>query len=637
MKNEYSPRGVQTWIHELEEGAGQVWIRRLVVGLILGMAALLYHVFEAQNFSSPEAMDQGQLARNIAEGRGYTTFNLRPLNLHLLRQGAWSGQSNEIARMREPIPDLENAPIYPVLWAGMMKILPETFRNGQVTGSQATQRPPPEVAIGFFNLALFCLSSLLLYRVSFKLLGGTAALLATSFFVGSETLWRFAYSGLETHLLLVEVLILVALLTRRDSIERETPSDLDLEPAESLVSGAGTEFTSGRRDWWKDWAWNLGVGTLLGVMTLTRYSLGVLALPTIAWIAWLPGRASRRSALAVALIYMASISPWVARNWSLGGTPFGTAGYAMFAGTAGFPGFKLERSQYPAMDTVLASEILGKLGRNLADIVGNDLLRLGASWCVPLYLAGVLLPLAGSRRRHLHVWFLGCLLVLLPAEAIGRTEVSRLSPEINSESLVILLFPLVCLFAGGTVDWLIRRREFPFPLAATLTRASILVFAALPLVGVVIHACLALLGVMPRRHFVVVDPPYRPVTIATACGWVPAGSLMMSDMPWAVAWYGKRESLWMPLRIKQEGREDFYHVHLLQRQVKAVLLSPLTTNGRFREEFLSDADRPWGLFYLDLLARGQLPEGFPLTFVESDLFKAGYCLVTAAPWWKTTP
>ncbi len=638
MKQEKSPRGVQTWIHELEEGAGQVWLRRFVVGLIIAMAALLYHVFEAQNFSSAEAMDQGQLARNIAEGRGFTTFNLRPLHLHLLRQGAWAGQTNEIARMRGPIPDLENAPVYPLLWAGLMKVLPEAYRNGKVIGSQATQRPPPEVAIGFLNLALFLGSSVLLYRLGRRLLGSTAANLATLFFVGSETLWRFAYSGLPTHLLVTELLALAALLTVRDRYEFEIPAGQNDERSQSDESDPeGESVSDGSIQGWKSWAWGIGVGLLLGVMTLTRYSLGWLALPTIAWIAWKAGKTGRRDAFMVALIFLTTISPWIVRNWKLSGTPFGTAGYAMFTGTPGFPGFKLERSQYPALDTVLASEVVAKLGRNMLDIVENDLPRLGASFCVPLFLAGVLLPMPGSRRRNLQIWFLGCLLVLVPAEAIGRTEMSRLSPEINSENLIIILFPLVCLFAGGTVEWLLHRREFPFPLLATLTRALISALASLPMVGVVLLAGLALLGVMPRRHFVVVDPPYRPATIATACGWVPPGSLMMSDMPWAVAWYGNREALWMPLRIKQEGREDFYQVHLSQRQVKAVLLSPLTSNGHFRDEFLSDPDRPWGLFYLDLLARGQLPEGFPLTFVESDLLKAGYCLVTAAPWWRTSP
>lgn len=423
MKNEYSPRGVQTWIHELEEGAGQVLLRRLVVGLIIGMAALLYHVFEAQNFSSPEAMDQGQLARNIAEGRGFTTFNLRPLNLYLLRRGAWSGLTNEISRMRSPIPDLENAPVYPLLWAAVMKVLPEAYRNGMATGSQATQRPPPEVAIGFLNLALFLGSSVLLYRLARKLLGSTAANMATLFFIGSETLWRFVYSGLPTHLLITELLALVALLMVRDRHEFEIPAGQDDE--ESLGDESvpeGDSVSVGSIPGWKGWAWNIGVGLLLGLMTLTRYSLGWLALPTIAWIAWRPGTAARRDALVVTLSFLAVISPWVVRNWKLSETPFGTAGYAMFTGTPGFPGFKLERSQYPAMSTVLASEVVAKLGRNILDIVESDFPHVGASSCFPLFLAGVLLPMPGSRRRNLQTWFFGCLLVLVPPRRSGERK-----------------------------------------------------------------------------------------------------------------------------------------------------------------------------------------------------------------------
>ena len=92
---ESPPSGLQTWIHFWEEGRGHIWLRNLLFVLMFGMVAVLYHVYEAGNFTSPEAMDQGQLARNLADGRGFTTLNLQPFALHLLRRGILSGPTNE--------------------------------------------------------------------------------------------------------------------------------------------------------------------------------------------------------------------------------------------------------------------------------------------------------------------------------------------------------------------------------------------------------------------------------------------------------------------------------------------------------------------------------------------------------------
>ena len=48
------------------------------------MLALIYNALCFQNIRSPEAMDAGQLARNIADGKGFVTSWVRPTSLGLL-------------------------------------------------------------------------------------------------------------------------------------------------------------------------------------------------------------------------------------------------------------------------------------------------------------------------------------------------------------------------------------------------------------------------------------------------------------------------------------------------------------------------------------------------------------------------
>jgi hypothetical protein len=113
------PVGLQEWIHKLEEGEGTKYIRLAFFLLALLGITALWHIREAKNFSAPEAMDAAQLGRNIAQGRGYTTLNIRPLSIALLeaRLGRQTPES-----LTKPHPDLANAPVYPAILAGLMKV-----------------------------------------------------------------------------------------------------------------------------------------------------------------------------------------------------------------------------------------------------------------------------------------------------------------------------------------------------------------------------------------------------------------------------------------------------------------------------------------------------------------------------------
>src|ERR1041384_3410923 len=137
---------LQEWIHKLEEGAGAVWIKRFFVALVLAGLAALYDVREYKNFSSPEAMDSAQVARQIATGRGFSTKFVRPLSISLIQKH----QGESAKPLTGPHPDLANAPVYPLLEAALMKTVPFKF---DVTNS--FYRYQPEVVIAIFNQVLF--------------------------------------------------------------------------------------------------------------------------------------------------------------------------------------------------------------------------------------------------------------------------------------------------------------------------------------------------------------------------------------------------------------------------------------------------------------------------------------------------
>src|SRR5690349_21703974 len=77
---------LQEWIHRFELGQGSRYLRGGLLCLTLGTLAVAYNWRSFHNLSTQEAMDAAQLARNLSEGRGYTTLFVRPLSLYLVKK-----------------------------------------------------------------------------------------------------------------------------------------------------------------------------------------------------------------------------------------------------------------------------------------------------------------------------------------------------------------------------------------------------------------------------------------------------------------------------------------------------------------------------------------------------------------------
>src|SRR6185312_14071656 len=93
----------------------------LLVGLVF-----VYDLRAYKGFTAPEAMDAAQVARNLADGRGFSTDFIRPFSLYLMQEHALAAHSEaapatnltDVARISGPHPDLANPPVYPVVLAG---------------------------------------------------------------------------------------------------------------------------------------------------------------------------------------------------------------------------------------------------------------------------------------------------------------------------------------------------------------------------------------------------------------------------------------------------------------------------------------------------------------------------------------
>jgi hypothetical protein len=125
---------LQNWIHKLEVGAGRKVLRTVTLVVALLALVFVYDLRAYRNFATEEAMDSAQLARNISEGKGYTTSFIRPFSLFLVQKhnqaksaAALAGTNADFAKIQTAHPDLANPPVYPIVLAGLMKVLPFDF------------------------------------------------------------------------------------------------------------------------------------------------------------------------------------------------------------------------------------------------------------------------------------------------------------------------------------------------------------------------------------------------------------------------------------------------------------------------------------------------------------------------------
>ena len=107
--------------------------------------------------------------------------------------------------------------------------------------------------------------------------------------------------------------------------------------------------------------------------------------------------------------------------------------------------------------------------------------------------------------------------------------------------------------------------------------------------------------------------------------------LMMSDMPWATAWYGNRQSLWLTLKSPLQRANDFFVVNDFQKPICAVYFTPLTMDGKFRVQMLED-DSDWGKFLLQCLLANKLPPQFPLQYSHTDYLPNRFLLMDRERW-----
>ncbi len=595
---------LQDIIHKLEVGGGARFFRIGLSILVVLVLIVGYNWRAFRNMSTQEAMDAAQLGRNIARGKGFTTLFVRPLSIYLLRKhSADTGQGGDRARLKTMHPDLANPPVYPVVLAGLMKVLPFHYPVPAKpvpfwTSGGKFWRYQPDFLIALFNQFLFFLVVVAVFFLARRLFDAPVAWLSAILVAATEVLWRFSVSGLSTTLLL---LIFMGLVWSLLLMEEEVRA-----PKWGPAGGLGLAGVA---------------GACVGLGGLTRYAFGWLILPVVVFIVLFGGSRRVLMALAAVAVFAIMMGPWVARNYKGSGTPFGTATYAVLENSMLFGEHRLERSIEPEVNNLSLVPFWQKFMLNSREIVQSDLPRLGGGWLTSFFMVGLLVGFRNPALRRLRYFVLMCVLMLSIVQALGRTQLSEDSPEINSENLLVLLVPIVAIYGVSLFFLLLDQIALPFPEMRYIVMGVFILLVRLPII----------LTFLPPRTIPVAYPPYFPPAIQNCSGWLNTNELAMSDIPWAVAWYGDRQCVWLTLNAEK----DFFAVNDFLKPVSLLYLTPATMDNRFLSQWIRAGEKSWGSFILESLSKKEIPPYFPLRKSQAGWLPEQLVLTDWERWRKT--
>lgn len=548
---------LQTLVHSLAVGRFAIGLQvAFTVAASLGLG-LLYHSIHFKGLDAEEPMEMAHLARQISEGQGYTTLHIRPAVVGIFQR---RGIDPRGTTQRQP--EIYHAPLYPYMLAQVFRVVrPSTA----ITPGQTFTIFKPETWVVMFAEGWLLLAAPLFFLAIRRIVDPRVALVTFVLFILCNQFWRSAIAATPfTFLLFLFCLITYAIV----------------------------RFHELSDSWWSVF-WVAVAAAAVGVGFLTKYRFGLLLLPLATHFLIFGGR-MRLLHAALALAIVAGLAtPWVLRNQHLTGLPLGLATYAPVEYTDLFPEKSFQKQIAPKLDEFSSKQPQRKWLANSRAFFETDLKSLGTNYLVFFAITGLMLGFKSPVLQQLRWFMLGCIgwMVLLVPFIWNPESGSFTGTSAHTGNLYALLTPLIFLY--GTV--------FFYILYDRLSLSSRLVMLLASGLFILVNSLSLIYALFPPRPPPYRFPPYYPPMIHTVSKWMDPGEVMMSDMPWAIAWYGNTPCMDLPKSVPQYLEINDY-VH----RISAIYFTPITMGRPFSDIVGGDMST-----WAPILFR-QVPENFPL-------------------------
>lgn len=540
---------IQDLVYNVDVGIGLRLVKMGLYILFIFTVMLLYTATQFKGLKDAEAMDYAQLGRNVMIHKQFITQNVRPASMWYLIEN-----SPEKNPHIDQHPDILHAPLYPVILATWFKMTGAKFP----TAIEGVFQPEYNVIV--LNLLFSLLTGILLYFLGRRLFDPKVALLGLSIYFLSDLVWRDSISG--TGVSIVGFWTIAAIYAAVIAVSR-------LQDAPES----------------KRWLVPASVALFFCVLAInTRYAAIALA-PGIAlyigmaikrrrWV-WISGF------IAIVLL---SLAPWLARNVMTSGGLLGLAPYTALNDTNLFEENSFERSLAPKLEvSAVRTALQVKWLSTTKDFYQNKMRNLGEGLLVCFFLSAFFYRFV---RAPVH-WLRWCValsffLLVFIGGFFGAATLR----------LVHVFWPVVIIYGLAFFTLLLDRLQLKARVLTLSVTGAVVVMSALPMV----------LTFLPPRVGVPY-PPYLPGFVGYVSNMLRSEELMCTDMPWATAWYGNRNSLLLPLTV-----EEFYDINDYTRRVSGLYFTPITRDQPYIRGLRSPRYASWFP-----ILEGRIPGDFPLT------------------------
>ena len=579
---------LQDWVYNVEAGPIRVWLVRIALLLmVLGLSAWM-GIREFNGLRTPEAMDLAQQAKQLADGKGFSTLLVRPLALWQVRSNLGNDAPSVAA-----FPETLTPPLFPLLLAAGFKIgVAGKLISFEVSGEalKGFRFYGPDALVLVCQLVLLIFSTFAVYGWARRQFDVGTGVLAVCFFLGSSPLWTHALSG-GSSLLAVFVYATVGLCLCLGLCRVEQ----DAEHGTSTAS----------------WPFFLLAGIFLGLAALVQM-IHVWVLMAALAFAGIGIRQGKWAMLLGLLLALTLFCGWLARLWHVSGNPLGLNWAFFLVDSPRFPGDIVWRTySFDIEKTDVWRRVGGSILRGLADLVGQGPALVGNA------VAGTLALVAGlhhfrrpSAALGRNFWGLMAICLLLATAFVQRSQDGEGHP------ILIALLPAACVYGSAYLWILVERWKLHLELVGKLFAVLVALIACWP--------TMARLILPPPPPFAY--PPTYPPIFLFMRSWFEPDEFQASDLPAAEAWYVERPTLWLPVT-----REDFLKIHDRVSPVFSILLTPASSDSRMYSQMLADnsAWEEWA----DLIRR-QKPPDLPQAFATSLPPNNDYLLLSIQKRWQ---
>lgn len=514
-----------------------ILIRRSLFFLVLVILTLgnLFTLFRGLN--SPQAMDQAQIAREIARGNGFTTKFIRPIAYEQAKERQ-KGSTVPFVGFQ----DTYHSPLNPLLNAAVLKLIGADDSKQWKMGENEMIYPLDRVIATVSTICFLMsigVSYLLVSRIFDPKIAGVTAILMLL----CETFWNYALSGLPQMLMLLLFSCAIYFVYR--AVE---------DASEGRIPFASAIFA----------------GIFFTLLALTHYLAVWIALGYIifAAVAFRPRGVVGATVLVTLLIAMTFV---MVRNAGISGTPFGTAFLNLYNGIGGGNEDFVMRSKdlesYPLLDRGILSSVVRTTLLQTTSIIPF----LGGIIVAPLFLIALMHPF----KRPSIANFRWAILLMFVTSAFGLSIYGVSTNNLDPNQTHLLFAPIMTAYGLAFISilWAKIPAVTTAPMLRNVHHIAIIVICGLPL-----------LISMPLKFRIGLDrkdrggiphwpPYYAPALNLGLSNWLTDKQICFSDQPWAVAWYADRISIWLP-----PSRKDFTEIESLaadlETPVAGILISP---------------------------------------------------------------